>query len=243
MRNFVTLTRRELLSVFVSPLAYVTASMFLFVFGLIFFSRLTASRIVSVETLIDPMGYVLPVLLGPVLTMRLLAEERRMGTLEALMTAPVGDAEVVLSKFAGVLIFYASTTALTLLHAVLMVYYSSGPVDFGSFANGYLGILLFAALFLAFGLLASSCFESPVLAALVSFVCGLTLLMISIVTASPVFLKPGISHDIFQFLMPVPHFKNFYGGAMDTRDVAYFTLTTAYLLFLTTKVLESRKWR
>lgn len=243
MRNFIALTRREVLSVFVSPLAYGTAAMFLFLFGLVFTYRFFFTRLVEVFTLIDPLGYFVPILVAPVLTMRLISEERRLGTLEMLLTAPVSDLEVVLSKFAGVMVFYGSMTALTLVHVGVMRFYYDGNMDWGSFATGYLGMLLIAGLFLAFGLFVSAFFETPMLAALVSFVSGLAVLTTGFAATPPAVVRPGMASDIYNFMLPFNHYKNLLGGVVDTRDIAYFILTTLFFLFLTTRVLESRKWK
>ena len=210
---------------------------------MVFVSQFTKTRLVEIRTIIDPLGYVLPLLLAPVLTMRLLAEEKRSGTFEMLMTAPVGDAEVVLSKFAGVWIFYSANVALTGLHVLTMLLYYDGGVNWGSFFTGYLGMLLIAGLFLSFGLFLSSLFENPMLAALISFVAGLSLLMIGPLLASPLFLQGSMAFEITQFMLPFQHYRNFMRGLVDTRDLAYFIIMIAFFLFLTTKVVESRKWR
>ncbi|MCZ7645242.1 MAG: ABC transporter permease [Planctomycetota bacterium] len=243
MRNFVALTRRELLSVYVSPLAYGAAAVFMFLFGAFFVVQFARLKLVEVTAVVEPLGHILPALVAPVLTMRLLAEERRMGTLEMLMTAPVGDLEVVLAKFFGVWIFYASMVALTAAHVGAMLWFYDGSVDWGGFAAGYLGMLLMAGLFLAYGLFVSSLFESPILAALIAFVSGLLVLMAGFLISSPVLVKPGLQQDILNFLMPFKHYATFLQGVVDTRDLVYFAASIAYLLFLTTKVVESRKWR
>lgn len=243
MRNLIALTRREVLSVFVSPLAYGTAAMFLFLFGLTFSWRFLSTRLAEVSTLVDPLGYFLPILVAPVLTMRLISEERRLGTLEMLLTAPVSDLEIVFSKFAGVMIFYASMVALTLVHVGVMCWYYDGGMDWGSFFTGYLATLLIAGLFMAFGLFVSSFFETPVLAALVSFVSGLAVLTTNFAATPPPVVRPGMMTDVYRFMLPFSHYKNMLAGALDTRDLAYFGLTTAFFLFLTTRVLESRKWK
>ncbi|MCW8130959.1 MAG: ABC transporter permease subunit [Planctomycetota bacterium] len=243
MKNLAALTRRELLSVYVSPLAAGTAAMFLFLIGLMFTVRFMLTRLVDVATLIDPFGYILPVLLAPVLTMRLLSEERRLGTLEMLLTAPVSDLEVVLSKFLGVMAFYASLMGLTAVHVGVMRFCYDGGIDWGTFVTGYLGMLLIAGLFLSFGLFVSAFFETPILAALTSFIGGLAVLTTHFASAPPPVVRPGLSQQIFTFLMPFQHFKGFLNGSLDTRDLSYFVFTTAFFLFLTTRVLESRKWK
>ena len=242
MKNFLTLTRREVRSVFVAPMAYGTAAVFLFIFGLIFWVNFTKSKLVEVRTVIDPLGYILPILLSPVLTMRLLAEEKRQGTLEMLLTAPVRDVEVVCAKFAGVVLFYLSIVALTGLHVATMLLFYSGRVDWGGFFAGYLGLALTAGLFLSVGLFTSSLFETPLLGALVAFVGGMVVLSADFIMSSPLFIAQGTGQEIFKFLLPFPHYKNFLDGMIDTRDLSYFALVTSFFLFLATKVLESRKW-
>ncbi|MBE7462700.1 MAG: ABC transporter permease [Planctomycetes bacterium] len=243
MRNFWALTRRELLSVFVSPLAYGTAALFMLLFGLFFIGQFAQYKLVQLQTVAEPLGHILPALAAPVLTMRLLAEERRLGTLEMLMTAPVTDFEVVLAKFCGVWLFYASVLALTFLHVAAMLWCYDGPVDWTGFALGYAGLLLIAGYFLAFGLLCSSFFESPILAALTAFVAGLFILLAGMILSRPVFTNPGVQQEILKFMLPYAHYSNLMRGVLDTRDLAYFGGAIGYAIFLATKSLESRKWR
>ncbi len=243
MRNYLVLTRREMFSLMVSPLAYGAAAVFLFITGMVSVGQFTRTQMADPRNVLDPLGFILPVLFAPLLTMRLLAEERRQGTLEMLLTAPVRDSEVVLAKFTGVFVFYAGLTLLTLLHVFAMQVYYEGPFDWGRCASGYLGVLLIAALFLSFGLFVSSLFENPALAALTAFILGLAVLMAGVLTSSPVFLHGGIRKDIFNFLLPLQHYRNFLLGIVDTRDLCYFLSLTIYFLFLGTKVLGSRKWR
>jgi ABC-2 type transport system permease protein len=160
-----------------------------------------------------------------------------------LVTAPVRDFEVVLAKFTGVFLFYSAMVALTGTHVVSMLLYSEGPVDWGRFGTGYLGMLLIAAYFLSFGLFVSSLFESPVLAALVAFAAGLAMLMAGLIASSPVFLQGGIGKDLFLFLLPFKHYQTFQTGIVDTRDLAYFIIFIAYFLFLATRSMEGRKWK
>jgi len=243
MRNFMALTGREMRSIFLSPLAFGAAVMFLFVFGLVFTANFNRTHLVQIETLVQPIGYILPMLIAPLLTMRLLAEEKRQGTLEMLLTAPVGDIEVILSKFAGTLIFYGALLALTCVHFFAMFLFYKGPVDWGGFFAGYLGMLLIAGQFIAFGLFVSGLFENSVMAALVSFVAGLLVMLSDLMTSSNLLFKQGgTARDVFQFMLPYKHFLNLVHGFCDTGDLAYFVLTTGYFLFLGVKSLESRKW-
>jgi len=243
MHNFIHLTRRELLSAFVSPLAYGTGAIFLFIFGASFYVRFNSTRLVEVSTVLDPLGHLLPILLAPVLTMRLISEERRLGTLEMLLTAPVSDFEVALSKFVGILIFYAAMIGLTLAHVITMRCYYQGGIDWGSFFTGYLGALLVAGQFLAFGLFVSSFFETPILGALISFIGGLAVLTVSTTVSSTLFYSGSLTHEVFRWLMPNEHYKNFMRGIVASGDLVYFGLFIGFFLFLTTKVLESRKWK
>lgn len=242
MRNFFTLLGRELLALFVGPTAYITAVLFTFLVSVVFVGKFAGTGLAEPETLFMPLGYVLPVFLAPLLTMRLLAEEKRSGSLELLMTAPVGDWEVTGAKFAGVFVFYCGMTLLTLIHVYVMFRWYGGPLDWGSFLCAYLGTFLLAGMFLAFGLFCSSLFDNQLPAAGTGLTAGLFLLLIGWIV-DPNKYRFGAGRRFLEFLLPISHYRNFLNGLLDTRDVAYFMGLTGWFLFLTVKVVESRKWR
>ena len=191
---------------------------------------------------------------APLYTMRLLAEERRSGTLEVLLTSPVRDWEVVVGKWLAAWIFFVLTTLFTLVYAVLIVHYQPtltvihpfglnleiGNVDFGPIISGYIGLLLVGAAFLAIGIWASSLTSNQIIAAVI----GIAALLGSFYVLGLVgsFL-PGATGEFLQYLGGGNRFTSFYQGRLVLKDVVYFLSLTAGGLFLATRVLESRKWR
>ena len=172
------------------------------------------------------------------LTMRLLSEEFRSGTIETLMTAPVTDVDVVLGKFFGVLVFYLAMLATTLLHVILVA--SFGPLDVGLVACSYLGLILLGGLYISVGLFFSACTRNQVIAVLCSFV---LLAVFSFLANYLAHNQEGTLRVVIQHLSLISHFQDFARGLADTSHVVFFLTTTGMFLFLTVKVLESRRWR
>ena len=177
-------------------------------------------------------------MIAPVLTMRLLAEERKSGTIEVLMTAPITEAQVVLGKYLAALLFYLTLWLPSLVYAVIIAAYSE--VDWGPVASGYLGILAIGALFLAVGVFASSVSRNQIVAALATF----AMLM--------VFFSFGLLEGLFQgeivkqalgYMNLWQHMEEFSKGIVDTRRLVFYGSVTAFFLFLSAQSLETRKWR
>jgi ABC-2 type transport system permease protein len=173
----------------------------------------------------------------PVLTMRLLSEETASGTIETMMTAPVTEAELMLGKFAGVLVFamvmflpLAAQMAFLALH---------GPVDVGAALAGCMGLFLLAAQFLSIGLLCSALTRVQIAAAIMAFAALLALSSVSLLAGA----SRSAPARAVRYLSAAGHYAGFSQGIVDTRDVAYFVLTTALLLVLTVRALQLRKWR
>ncbi|MDE3090712.1 MAG: ABC transporter permease subunit, partial [Chloroflexota bacterium] len=172
MRNIWTIASRELNSYFVSPVAYVVGAAFLLVSGVLFSLTLTSTMDASLRGTFSNITFIL-VLLAPALTMKLLAEEQRMGTLELLLTSPVHDWQVVVGKFLGSLILFAvMLLGPTLFYVVLLVWL--GTPDFGPIISGYLGVLLLGGAFLSIGVLTSSLTQNQVIA----YILGLAILLV-----------------------------------------------------------------
>jgi len=239
MQKVGTLTRRELSVFFFSPIAYVVIAIFLVVTGIFFTSD---NFLPGAEaSLRITFGNYLPLILVfvlPMLTMRLLSEEFRSGTVETLMTAPVSEADIVLGKFLGTLVFYLAMLATTLLHVVLIAVY--GPLDVGMLLATYLGLILLGGLYISVGLFFSACTRNQVIAVLCSFV------LLAVFTFLANYLareQEGTLRVVLQHLSIVAHFQDFARGLVDTNHLIFFLSTTVLFLFLTVKVLESRRWR
>jgi ABC-2 type transport system permease protein len=236
MRNVGIITKRELSAYFGSPLAYVVIAVFLLLLGFLFAFSVYFSRQASLQGMFANSSVIL-LLIAPLLTMRLLAEEQRTGTIELMLTAPVREVEVVLGKFFASVAFLVTMLALTLWYAVVLTVL--GNPDFGPILGGYVGTLLFGASFLAIGLFASSLSQNQIVAAFIAF--GV-LLMLYLIDAAGGFLG-GSAQTVLGYVSISPHLEDFTKGVIDTKDVVYYLSLIVVCLFLTTTVLQVRRWR
>jgi ABC-2 type transport system permease protein len=230
------IAERELKSLFVSTVAWVIAAGFLAVSGLLFSVILLTSNEASLRYLISNLSVIL-LFVAPFLTMRLLAEENRLGTVELLLTNPVRDLEVVLGKFLGVMGFIVVMLAMTLYFPAMLFIF--GTPDPGPIATGYLGVLLQAAAFAAIGLAVSSTTENQIVAAFLSFAINLILWLSESVSQ---FVGPPIGAAM-KFLSITSHFQDFSRGVIDTSHLIFFISLVAAALFLTYLSLQTRRWR
>lgn len=236
MRNTWLIAKRELGSYFTSPIAYAVTAAFLVISGYFFGLILYYSREATLRYLFYNVTTFL-LLIGPALTMRLIAEERKSGTIELLLTSPVRDGEVVVGKFLAALGLWALMLALTLAYPLLLRAF--GNPDLGPIATGYLGLLLAGGAVLALGVLASALTSNQIIAALVAF--GLSLLLW--LTDALQGLVSGPLGSFFQYLSMAAHFEDLPKGVIDTKDVAFFLTIIVAALFLATRILEARRWK
>ena len=248
MRNVPTLLRRELNTYFASVLGYVVIMFFMIVMGFVFCSVI-GELVRSGPTQITVMQgffywFWLPSLfVVPAITMRLLAEEKRSGSIEMLMTAPVTDFEVVFAKWLGALTLYALMWALTGLYVwILRVFVSKGTgMDLGPIFSGYLGVLLIGQFLVAIGVLCSALTKNQVTAFLIAF--ALIFLLIIGVMFGSFFLRGTPAGKLFDFISAFEQMGDFGRGLVDVRPLVLYASGTALALFLTTRIVESRKWR
>jgi len=245
LRQFSILLAREVESLFLSPMNYAVITIALFFNGWSFFYALNQYQ-GNVEGAVrfffgqSPLVWLVIVLVPPLLTMRLFAEERRSGTLEMLLTAPVSEVEVVLAKFGAGLAFYLALWLPSLLYLGIVKSYGAIP-DPGPLATSYLGIVLVGGLFTAAGLFASSLTSTQVFAALLATVFNLVLLVIPALTQ---FLQVEAIERFFSELWILRHFgDSFSKGLFDTAHVGFYVVITAVFLFWTVRSLESQRWR
>lgn len=232
------IAKREMLSYFFSPIAYVAMTLFLFVAGFTFREDFQPGQPATMRAIFEWMVWLL-VFIVPVLCMGLLAQEWSSGTIETLMTAPVSETEVVLGKFFGSLGFFVVLLAPTLLYVVMLRIFARP--EYGPIFSGYLGILLVGALFVAIGLFCSSITRSQVVAAVTA---SAILFLITIVpwwlstkaTLSP-FWRGVADQSVFR------RYTDFSKGIIDLGNLVFFIAITAVFLFLTIKILESRRWK
>lgn len=232
MRTVLALTWREIHAAFFSPLAYTVLTIFLFFSGFFFYLVTATSGEASLAGTLSVISFLFLVA-TPFLTMRLLSEEYRSGTIEMLMTAPVTDAQVVLGKFFGALAFYLFMLLPTLAYvAVLKVL---GRPDLGLIASSYAGLALMGAPFIALGLFCSALTRNQIVAG----VLALVLLLMGWVLGSVSEALPPALRPIIEYAGTLPHLRPFSAGRIPFRDVFFFLSLTAFWLFLSVRALES----
>ena len=238
MRNVATLTKRELIAYFLSPIAYIILTVFILLSGYVFFEILTRSQVAEMAGIIGFMGWIL-LSVSPMLTMRLFADEFQSGTIETLMTAPVTTLEVVRSKYLASLVFLLAMIVPTMVYAAVL--FAFGTPDPGPILAGYFGLFLLGAFYLAVGMVASACVRTQISAAVLTFVVLLLMWIMG-------FLVPRDAVDSFskalRYISFTGHFfEGFTKGIIDTRDVFYFVTTSLFCIFLTTVIVTVRRWR
>jgi ABC-2 type transport system permease protein len=236
MSTTLAIAERELKSFFVSTVAWIIAAAFLAISGFLFSVILLNSNEASLRFLISNLSVVF-LFIAPFLTMRLLAEENRLGTIELLLTNPVRDIEVVVGKFLGVMGFILVMLALTLYFPLLLFIF--GVPDPGPMITGYLGVLLQAAAFAAIGLATSSTTENQIVAAILAFAINLILWLSESIST---FLGKPFS-DVAKYLSITSHMQDFSRGVIDSSHIIFFLTVVAGALFLTYLSLQSRRWR
>jgi ABC-2 type transport system permease protein len=238
MSKIMAVMNRELRAYFYSPVGYIVIAVFL-VLGGIFFGLMDfdANRPAEMRNVMFWLAGVL-VFLSPVITMRLISEEMSRGTIESLMTAPVTDAQVILGKFFGAVAFFLILLAPTLSYAVVLAVFAEP--DWGPVFAGYLGLVLIGVLFLSIGLLGSCCTRSQIVSAFVPFVfLGIMTFLCRFLT----FHLDGLPRDLLRYVGFLTRYENFGKGVISLNDVVFFLSLTVLALFLSVKILESRKWR
>ena len=247
MRNFLTMYRRELSTLYLTPTGYIVMCVFLAVLGWVFW--------LLVGILNDPVYarfqqdvfsflfggtffyWIVLAGVSSALTMRLFAEERRSGTIEVLMTAPVTDMQVVLAKFCAALTFLLLMWLPTAVYVIVLGRFAT--VDYGVVGCGYIGTILLCGMLTALGLLVSSFTRSQFVAFVVTFVIILMMFSVS-------FMQNVVTpfwRQFYSYASILEQFKQFPRGVLDLRSFVYFISLTLFLLFCTVKSVESHKWR
>ena len=244
MSPMITIAKREFRSYFDSPLAYVVMCLSFLALGFAFFTyrggffqtdRTTIQKVFE----FTPWG--LSLLVIPVVTMRLVAEERRSGTLEMLITLPVRDSDVIGGKYLGALGLVLVLVAGTLLYPLAMFKapWHLGPLDTGPVLSGYFGLLLFSAAGVALGLLISCFVESQAVAFFLTFaVLGTLWFLDDLAEVS----GQGAFGNVLRYVSFQTRLAGFWRGLIDSRDVIYFLSVTAVALVVSFRALERRKW-
>ncbi len=257
--GFAALLKKELIIYFAGPIFYITGFCFLLLTGYFFYANAIYYGIISLAAaaqatnpevaaqlnpqnmVYQPLFTVLAIILMflvPLLTMRLLAEEKRSGTAELLFTYPLADWSIILGKFGAAFLIYLIFLAFTASYSLALCFMTR--VDLGALAAGYLGVVLLGASFLSLGLFASSLTENQIVAGVVGFA---LLLLFWVIGWTQELGAGGALGRVMQFLSLSEHYDNFSKGVINTRDLVYCASFIFFFLFLTKRQLESRSWR
>jgi len=247
MSKTLAILRRELIGYFSSPIAYIVLTAFLLMQGYIFY--------IIVSYLNNPMTQAMTPLrlffggtvffwlfllfVIPVITMRLVAEERRSGTIEVLLTSPVSETQVITGKFLAAFIFYAVLWLPTVIYVIILKQHSA--IDLGPVAAGYLGVLLIGFLFLGVGTFTSTLTNNQLVAAIMAFAAMIVLFSIGLV--EQLMISSSEMRGVLTHMNLWTHMDDYAKGIVDTRHVVYSLSAGLLFLFLAAKSLEVKKWR
>jgi ABC-2 type transport system permease protein len=256
MRNIWAICKRELLAFFVSPIAYFVITGFTLLVGFFFFNHLSYfAQMVEMSAMLSLRGKDLPnlnqtviegvyqtmvvilVFLIPLLTMRTIAEEKKKGTFELLITSPVSVSQIVLGKFFSIALVLIVMLSVNLIFPALLIKY--GNPEFLPIVSGFIGLVLCSLGFASIGMAVSSFTENQVVAGVVSMV---TLLLLYVIQA-PAESLGGTAAEVFRYLSPVDQLQDLLRGIITLKSVMYFVSLTVIGLFLSQRALEAYRWR
>jgi ABC-2 type transport system permease protein len=255
MQNILAIWQREIKSYFVSPIAYVVLTVFLFLTGFFFFSLV--ARIVEVTMMQSQMGQpgqpidvpgivtqnlfqtisVVLLFIIPMLTMGLFAEEKKRGTIELLLTTPVGNFQALAGKYLASLTFIILMFLGSVI-TILPLFVYSHP-EWKTIFAGYLGMFLYGAALLAVGLFISTLTENQIIAVVITFGVSLVLWLIDAFSSS----ASGIYKSVMNYLSVISHLDDFLKGVIDTSHIIYYVTFAFVGLFLAYRSLESMRWK
>ena len=239
MNQTLVIAKRELSSLFYSPVAYLVLVVFTFVADLLFLNWFGQGMPASLRNVF--MGLVwLMAFIVPAISMRLVSEEIASGTIEPLMTAPVDDAQMIVGKWLGAMAFFMTLLVPLVIQVILLEV--NGAPDYGPIFTGFLGLILVGGFYLAIGTVASTISNSQ----LVAFI--LTVLVTGMLTIGATMISgkswlPDALQQVVFYMNVNDQFNKFAKGLIDIRNFVYFISGTVLFLFLAVKLLESRRWR
>ena len=254
MRNTLLICQKELKSYFASPIAYLLMAFFALIFGFGFYTAtrdmvrfsfqaqmMGQQQSMNVnEQIIRPLlGFAstIALFLIPMITMRTIAEEKRTGTIELLLTSPIRDIEIILGKWLGAMLLYLCVLGMSALNIAML--FAWGKPDLKPVLIAYLGLILQGGCLLAIGVFISSTTRNQIIAGGVTvFVC-LFLWLLSWFTA----FDSSAMAKVINYLSIVTHFENFSKGVLDTKDVVFYLSMIFFSLFITSRAMESLRWR
>lgn len=236
IRNVAAVAEKEIRSYFVSPVAWIVTAFFIAIWGFLFAAILSGSREANIRPLLSNFSVTF-LFLAPLLTMRLLAEEARTGTLELLLTQPLREVEIVVGKYLGCVAFLVFMLVMSAYFPIILLIF--GNPERGPLYSGYIGVLLQGMAFLAVGLLASSLTQNQIIAVAVTFVSLLGLWLSDALGR----LATGPVAQIAQYVSITKRFEDMPRGVVDTKDIVFFLSVVVACLFITTQIVAARRWR
>ena len=226
---------KEVRSFFNSPVAYIVIVVYLTILGWFFVSNLFINNMSTLRTVFEMTPFLL-LFFAPAMTMRLISEEKKSGTLELLFTKPIEEYEIVVGKFFAAWALYFFTLLPTLCYYITVTLI--GTLDAGTVIGGYIGLMLVGAVFLAVSVFGSALTENQVVAFIVSLFIVFGLFMLDKV----LFYLPISLANILEYISVDYHFSNIARGVIDTRDIIYYISAIGFALFMATSVLQRRRW-
>ena len=253
MRNALAIAGKELRGYFASPIGWVINGLFALIFGWFFYTYLEYFVQTSMQSqmgqggpvninlsLIRPLfsnATVIILFVLPSITMRTYSEEKRSGTIELLLTSPVTDWEIIIGKFLGAMGLYCTMLMATMFYMAILFAY--GQPEWRPLVAGYLGLVLMGGCFISMGLFISSLTKNQIIAGIATFIAGLMFWVINWLgdSASP------LTRDILSYLSIPEHFDDFAKGVVDTKHLIFYVSFITFGLFLTSKSVDTERWR
>jgi ABC-2 type transport system permease protein len=254
LNNVLAIAHKELKSYFASPIAYIVIGFFVLLFGFFYYSLVLIFNQQSMQMagfdgapvqnvndqMIRPLflnASVILLFVLPMITMRTYSEEKRSGTIELLLTAPLTDFQIIMGKFLGAMALYAAMLAVTFVHMGIL--YAFGKPEWIPIATSYLGMLLMGGCFISVGLLISSLTKNQIVAGMITFAVFLLLWVINWIGS---FTGPT-TQAVLDYLSITNHLDDFTRGILDTKHLVYYVTFIAFGLFLTARSVDTERWR
>lgn len=236
MQNIWSIFKRELRAYFDSPIAYVVITVFLGITGYFFTSQVFLWGQAELRIVFGVIPWMF-LFFTPAITMRLISEERKTGTIELLVTMPITDASIILGKYLASLALLITMILPTLIYAITIAYL--GDIDPGPAIGGYLGLIMMGAVYLAIGIYGSTLSENQV----VAFIVSLLIISIFLILDWTLMLIPNWLVSIVEYITIQQHFQNISRGVIDTRDIIYYLTLIGLALFMATRAMAARRKR
>lgn len=227
--------KKEVRSYFYSPIAYVLIGLFILMVSVFFFLGNINGQSADFTQCLSTVGFIL-VFIIPMLTMRILSEERKNGTEVLLITSPVSLNKVIIGKFLGLLFVFLVMTCITFVYPIIIFVFGKPPV--APLISSYIGLILLGACFISLGIFASSLTENQIVSAIISFICLLFIQLIDYLGNA----AGGIISKILHWFSLQSRYNDFTQGQLNIASIVYFLSFIAVFLFLTIRVIEKRRW-